>query len=106
VPKRPAGSFRLANVDPENLLFVREGICNVREAAPKTYQTIKTLDDKCAEVYSGHPLYRPPDLVQMVRRAGLEPCSAVRACEASRCLRYKLQDSIRMTRSLSAPFTR
>ena len=66
--KKTRGFIQAGHVDPENLLFVRERICKVREAAPKTYQTIKTLDDKCAEIYRGHPLFRPPDLVQMVRK--------------------------------------
>jgi RNA polymerase sigma factor (sigma-70 family) len=71
--KKTRGFIQAGHVDPENLLFVRERICNVREAAPKTYQTIKTLDDKCAEIYRGHPFYRSPDLVQMVRRLVLIP---------------------------------
>jgi RNA polymerase sigma factor (sigma-70 family) len=71
--KKTRGFIQAGHVDPENLLFVRERICKVREAAPKTYQTIKTLDDKCAEIYRGHPFYRPPDLVQMVRKLVLSP---------------------------------
>jgi hypothetical protein len=31
------------------------------------------LDDKCAEIYRGHPLYTPPDLVQMVRKLVASP---------------------------------
>jgi RNA polymerase sigma factor (sigma-70 family) len=71
--KKTRGFIQAGHVDPENLLFVRERICNTREAAPKTYQAIKTLDDKCAEIYRGHPFYRAPDLVQMVRRLVLSP---------------------------------
>jgi len=71
--KKTRGFIQAGHVDPKNLLFVRERICKVREAAPKTYQTIKTLDDKCAEIYRGHPFYRPPDLVQMVRKLVLSP---------------------------------
>jgi RNA polymerase sigma factor (sigma-70 family) len=71
--KKTRGFIQAGHVDPENLLFVRERICNMRDAAPKTYQTIKTLDDKCAEIYRGHPFYRAPDLVQMVRRLVLSP---------------------------------
>jgi hypothetical protein len=48
--QKTRGFIQAGHVDPENLLFVRERICNVREAAPKRYQTIKTLDDKCAEI--------------------------------------------------------
>ena len=55
------------HVDPENLLFVRERICEVREAAAKAYE-IKALDDKCADIYRRHPFYKPPDLGQKLRR--------------------------------------
>ena len=71
--KKTRGFIQAGHVDPNNLLFVRERICNVREAAPKTYQTIKTLDDKCAEIYRGHPFHTPPDLVQMVRKLVASP---------------------------------
>jgi RNA polymerase sigma factor (sigma-70 family) len=71
--KKTRGFIQAGHVDPENLLFVRERICKVREAAPKTYQTIKTLDDKCAEIYRGHPFYRPPDLVKMMRKLLASP---------------------------------
>jgi RNA polymerase sigma factor (sigma-70 family) len=71
--KKTRGFIQAGHVDPENLLFVRERICNMREAAPKTYQTIKTLDDKCAEIYRGHPFYKPPDLTQMVRKLVASP---------------------------------
>jgi hypothetical protein len=71
--KKTRGFIQAGHVDPENLLFVRERICKVREAAPKTYQTIKTLDDRCAEIYRGHPFYRPRDLVKMVRKLVASP---------------------------------
>jgi RNA polymerase sigma factor (sigma-70 family) len=66
--KKTRGFIQAGYVDPENLLFVRERICDMREAAPKTYQTIKTLDDKYADIYREHPFYKPPDLARMVRR--------------------------------------
>ncbi len=66
--KKTRGFIQAGHVDPENLLFVRERICEVREAAPKAYETIKTLDDKCADIYRRHPFYKPPDLGQMLRR--------------------------------------
>jgi hypothetical protein len=65
--KKTRGFIQAGHVDPEHLLFVRERICEVREAASKTYETIKTLDDKCAEIYRRHPYYQPPDLRQMLR---------------------------------------
>jgi RNA polymerase sigma factor (sigma-70 family) len=66
--KKTRGFIQAGHVDPKNLLFVRERICNMRDAAPKTYQTIKTLDDKYADIYREHPFYKPPDLARMVRR--------------------------------------
>jgi hypothetical protein len=71
--KKTRGFIAAGHVDPENLLFVRERICKAREAAPSTYQTIKTLDDKCAEIYREHPFYRPPELVQTVRKLVTDP---------------------------------
>jgi RNA polymerase sigma factor (sigma-70 family) len=66
--KKTRGFIQAGHVDPQNFLFVRERLCEVREAAPKAYETIKTLDDQCAEVYRGHPFYKPPDLGQMLRQ--------------------------------------
>ena len=66
--RKTRGFIQAGHVDPENLLFVRERICEVREAAPKTYEAIKSLDDKCADIYRRHPFYQPPDLGQMLRR--------------------------------------
>jgi hypothetical protein len=66
--KKTRGFIQAGHVDPENLLFVRERICEVREAAPQVYETINTLDGKCAEIFRGHPFYKAPDLGQMLRR--------------------------------------
>src|SRR6516225_4425673 len=66
--RKTRGFIEAGHVDPKNLLFIRERVCEVREAAPSTYETIKTLDDKCADIYRRHPFYKPPDLAQMVRR--------------------------------------
>jgi hypothetical protein len=66
--KKTRGFIQAGHVDPENLLFVRERISKVREAAPKAYEMIKTLDDKCADIYRRHPFYKPPDLGQMLRQ--------------------------------------
>jgi RNA polymerase sigma factor (sigma-70 family) len=66
--KKTRGFIQAGHVDPENLLFVRERICEVREAAPKAYEAIKTLDDKCADIYRRHPFYKPPDLQRMLQQ--------------------------------------
>jgi hypothetical protein len=49
-------------------LFAQEHLRQVREVVPKTYETIRTLDDQCAEIYCQHPFYEPPDLAPMLRR--------------------------------------
>jgi RNA polymerase sigma factor (sigma-70 family) len=66
--RKTRGFIEAGHVDPENLLFVRERISEVREAAPRAYATIKNLDSKCADIYRSHPFYKPPDLGQALRR--------------------------------------
>jgi len=66
--KKTRGFIQAGYVDPNNLLFARDRLCQVREAAPKAYETIRTLDDQCAEIYRGHPFYKPPDLGQRLRQ--------------------------------------
>jgi len=66
--KKTRGFIQAGYVDPENLLFVRERIRDVREVAPKVYETINTLDGKCAEILRGHPFYEAPDIEQVLRR--------------------------------------
>ena len=66
--KKTRGFIQAGHVDPRNLLFHRERICEVREAGPQAYETIKTLDSKCADIYREHPFYKPPHLARMVRR--------------------------------------
>jgi hypothetical protein len=66
--KKTRGFIQAGYVDPENLLFVRERIGEVREAAPKVHEAISTLDEKCVEIFRGHPFYKAPDLGAMLRR--------------------------------------
>jgi RNA polymerase sigma factor (sigma-70 family) len=66
--KKTRGFIQAGYVDPKNLLFVRERIGEVREAAPKVHETLSTLDEKCAEIFRGHPFYKAPDLAPMLRR--------------------------------------
>jgi RNA polymerase sigma factor (sigma-70 family) len=66
--KKTRGFIQAGYVDPENLLFVRERICEVQEAAPKVHEAINTLDEKCAEVFRGHPFYKAPDIGPMLQR--------------------------------------
>src|SRR6266404_3979135 len=66
--KKTRGFMQAGYVDPENLLFVRERIGEVREAAPKVHEALSILDEKCAEIFRGHPFYKAPDLAPMLRR--------------------------------------
>jgi RNA polymerase sigma factor (sigma-70 family) len=66
--RKTRGFIQAGHVDPDNLLFHRERLCEVREAAPQAYETIKSLDHKCADIYRDHSFYKPPDLAHMVRR--------------------------------------
>jgi RNA polymerase sigma factor (sigma-70 family) len=71
--KKTRGFNRAGHVDPDKLLFNRERVCEVREAAPQAFETIKTLDGKCADIYREHPFYKPPNLAQMVRQLVQSP---------------------------------
>ena len=66
--KKTRGFIQAGYVDPENLLFVRERIREVREVAPKVYETINTSGGKCSEIFRRHPFYEVPDIGQMLRR--------------------------------------
>ena len=57
------GPFRL---DPAERLLLRNN--QTIPLAPKAFETIKTLDDECAEIYRRHPYYKPPDLRQVLRQ--------------------------------------
>ena len=66
--KKTRGFIQEGHVDPNNLLFARGRMSEVREVAPKVFETIKTLDDECAEIYRGHAFYNAPDLRKVLRR--------------------------------------
>jgi RNA polymerase sigma factor (sigma-70 family) len=62
------GFIEAGDVDPNNLLFTGDRLGEVREAVPRTYETIRTLDDQYGDIYRGHPFYKPPDLGQRLRQ--------------------------------------
>src|ERR1700733_1860307 len=66
--KKTRAFIQAGYVDPENVLLVRERIGEVREAAPKVHEALSTLDEKCAEIFRGHPFYKAPDLAPMLLR--------------------------------------
>ena len=49
--KKTRGFIQAGHVDPDNLVFARDRLLQVREAVPKMYETIKTLDDQYAQIY-------------------------------------------------------
>src|SRR5437016_6826579 len=66
--KKTRGFIQAGYVDPANLLFARARLQQVREAAPKVHEALSTLDEKCAEIFRGHPFYKAPDIAPMLRR--------------------------------------
>ena len=66
--KKTRGFIEAGDVDPNNLLFTRDRLGEVRDAVPKAYETIRTLDDRCADIYRGHPFYKSPELGQRLRQ--------------------------------------
>ena len=66
--KKTRGFIQAGHVNPDNLLFARDRVSQVREAAPKVYETIRSLDDQYADIYREQPFYKPPDLGQRIRQ--------------------------------------
>ena len=66
--KKTRGFIAAGYVDPERLLFARDHMREIREAVPRTYETIKSLDDRCASVHRGQPFHEAPNLVPILRR--------------------------------------
>ena len=66
--KKTRGFIQEGYVDPNNLLFSRSRMSGARDVAPKVYETIKTLDDECAEIYRRHQFYKPPDLRPVLKQ--------------------------------------
>ena len=65
--KKTKGFIQAGHVDPENLLFHREYICEIRDAAPDIYDAVGALDTKISDLYRRHPFYQPSDLRQMLK---------------------------------------
>jgi RNA polymerase sigma factor (sigma-70 family) len=65
--KKTRGFMQAGYVDPENLLFARARLQEVREVANTKAAALTTLDERCAEVYRRHPVYESPDFVRALR---------------------------------------
>jgi RNA polymerase sigma factor (sigma-70 family) len=66
--KKTRGFIQAGYVDPKNLLFARDHVQQVRDAAPLRTEALATLDDRCADVFRNHPVHEPRDLVPALRR--------------------------------------
>jgi RNA polymerase sigma factor (sigma-70 family) len=66
--KKTRGFMQAGYVDPANLLFARERVEHVRDVAPAAIAALRSLDDRCAEIYRDHPFHPAPDLVPALRR--------------------------------------
>src|SRR6266851_4150613 len=66
--KKTRGFIHAGYVDPQNLVFARERVLQVREVVPQAYEAIRTVDEQYADIYRQHPFYESPDLARMLRR--------------------------------------
>src|SRR2546426_5927267 len=66
--KKTRGFMQAGYVDPDNLLFARERVHQVRAAVPAKTAALETLDARCADVFRQHPFHQPSDLVPVLRR--------------------------------------
>src|SRR2546426_523939 len=66
--KKTRGFMQAGYVDPDNLLFARERVHQVRAAVPAKTAALETLDARCADVFRQHPFYEAPDAVPALRR--------------------------------------
>jgi RNA polymerase sigma factor (sigma-70 family) len=60
--------IRAGYVDPARLLFAREHVTRVREAAVRAHEDVNALDAVYAEIHRAHPFATGPDLVASIRR--------------------------------------
>ncbi len=66
--KKTQGFIQLGYLDPQNLLFARERIIQVREVAEKRSEDLDALYAAYAEIHRMHPFHEPPDFAASLRR--------------------------------------
>jgi hypothetical protein len=66
--RKTRGFMQAGYVDPNNLLFARARITQVRDAVPATARAVATLDEQCARIYREHPFHEAPDIARALRR--------------------------------------
>ena len=62
------GFIQAGYVDPNNLLFARERIKQVREVVRSKAEALSAVDDQYAQVFRQHPFHEPVDLVPVLRQ--------------------------------------
>lgn len=65
--KKTRAFMKAGYVDPQNLLFARSRVREVREVAGKGCEGAEEFDGLYAEIYRQHPFYEAPDIVQALR---------------------------------------
>jgi len=71
--RKTRGFIRAGYVDPDRLLFAREHVMQVREAAPGALDTLESADAAYGAIYRGHPFYPAPDFAVALRRLVDQP---------------------------------
>lgn len=66
--RKTRGFIQAGYVDPDNLLFARDRLRQVRDVVPTTHDALATIDERCRNVFHDHPFYDSPDLVSALRR--------------------------------------
>lgn len=68
-PKKTRGFISDGHVDPERLLFAREHVQRINEAAAATVRAVDDVaDTSYAAIYRDHPFLEPADHAQFLRR--------------------------------------
>ncbi|MBK9314540.1 MAG: RNA polymerase sigma factor [Acidobacteria bacterium] len=65
--KKMQGFIQLGYLDPQNLLFVRERMVQVREVTEKRSEQLDAFYDAYAEIHRNHPFHNSPDFVASLR---------------------------------------
>jgi len=85
--KKTQAFMKAGYVDPGNLLFAKERVMRVREAAPRVHEQLEVLDAAYAEIHRAHPFQAGPDFVSALRRLIGGASLAVLLCFAAGCAR-------------------
>jgi RNA polymerase sigma factor (sigma-70 family) len=65
--KKTRGFIQAGYVDPENLLFARQHVQQVRDVVHTKAAALAEVDEQYAQVFRQHPFHAPADLVHVLR---------------------------------------